>query len=246
MSARIQTLDSISLPKNPIRLGYRAVRRVFREGLRDSVRWGVFHAIEQYGDRRLGVDTVGAEDWGPEAYRGINGNHYLPLQYALVRRMLRDVREGLRDVRREVFLDYGSGKGRVVLAAAQHPFKRVLGVEIVERLNDIARSNIAAAKRQLRAPIELVTTDATTFEMPDDVTVVYLYNPFLGEVLPEVQNKIGRSLSRKPRNLRLYYACPVEIGDSFAALPWVTASRALSTGVLTNHYLVVHEHRAAA
>jgi hypothetical protein len=26
----------------------------------------------------------------------------------------------------------------------------------------------------------------------------------------------------------------------------VTASRALSTGVLTNHYLVVHEHRAAA
>jgi SAM-dependent methyltransferase len=195
---------------------------------------------------RLGVDTVGADAWGAQAYRGINGNHYLPLQYALVGNVLRDVRKELRDVRPEVFLDYGSGKGRVVLAAAQHPFKRVLGVEIVESLSEIARANIATAKRRLRAPIEVVTMDATTFEVPDDVTVVYLYNPFLGAVLAEVQKRIERSLSRQPRDLRLYYACPIEIGDSFAALPWVTKSRALSTGVLTNHYLAVHEHHAAA
>jgi SAM-dependent methyltransferase len=236
---------SLRFPTRPIRMGQLALRRVLRKGLRHSIRWGVFHAIEAYGDFRLGVDTSASDAWGPEAYRGINGHHYVPLQYALLRSLLRDIRRGRRDVRADVFLDFGSGKGRVVLAAARYPFKRVLGVEIVESLNEIARGNIAIARRRLRAPVEVVTTDATKLDVPDDVTVIYLYNPFLGEVLSSVQKNIERSLIRKPRNLRLYYACPVEIGDSFAALPWVTSSRALSTGVLTNHYLVVHEHSAS-
>jgi SAM-dependent methyltransferase len=204
----------------------------------------LFHAIEWEGDRHLGVDTTAADEWGPEAYLGINGNHYLPLQYALLHGVFRDARRSCGDLRGEVFLDYGSGKGRAVLAAARHPFKRVLGVELLEPLNDVARANLAAAKPRLRAPVELLTADAETFDVPDDVTVVYLYNPFLGEVLPAVQEKIASSLSRTPRTLRVYYACPIEIGDSFSTLPWVTSSRALSTGVLTNHYLVVHEHSA--
>jgi SAM-dependent methyltransferase len=158
--------------------------------------------------------------------------------------MFRDVRRAGGELNRHVFFDYGSGKGRAVLAAARYPFKRVLGLEIVEALNEIARTNIALAKPRLKAPVEVLTADATTFDIPDDVTIVYLYNPFLGEVLPAVQKKIETSLSRRPRSLRLYYACPVEIGDSFAGLPWVTSSRALSTGVLTNHYLAVHEHSA--
>jgi SAM-dependent methyltransferase len=245
MSALAQTRPTqISFPVNPIRLGQRAIRRVFREGLLDSVRWGLFHAVELYGDRSLGVDTSAADTWGPEAYRGIDGNHYLPLQYAVLRNVFRDLRRSKGNLRGDVFLDYGSGKGRAVLAAARHPFKRVLGVDVVESLNAIARENIAAAKPQLRAPVEVLSADAKTFDVPDDVTVVYLYNPFLGDVLPAVQKKIESSLSRQPRALRLYYACPVEIGDSFAALPWVTSSRPLSTGVLTNHYLVVHEHAA--
>ncbi len=242
MNAFAQT-TSMGFPfsMNSIRMSRRALRRVFRKGLLDSIRWGLFHALEAYGDRRLGVDTAAGDAWGPDAYRGINGNHYLPLQYAVLRNVFLDLRRagGLTG---DVFLDYGSGKGRAVLAAARHPFKRVLGLDIVEALNEIARSNILAAKRQLKAPVEVLTADATTFDVPDDVTVLYLYNPFLGDVLAAVQRRIENSLSRRPRSLRVYYACPVEIDDSFTALPWVTSSRTLSTGVLTNHYLVVHEH----
>lgn len=231
----------VSVP-TPIRAGQRALRRVLRKGLVDSIRWGLFHAIEWEGDRRLGVDTAADEEWGPEAYRGTSGNHYLPLPYAVLRNVFRDVRRSCGGPKREVFFDYGSGKGRAVLAAARHPFKRVFGVELVQDLNEVARSNIAAAKGQLRAPVDVVTADAKTFVVPDDVTVVYLYNPFLGDVLSGAQQEIARSLSRKPRALRIYYAYPVEVADSFRGLPWVTSSRALSTGVLTNHYLVVHEH----
>src|SRR5580692_4687521 len=41
------------------------------------------------------------------------------------------------------FLDLGSGKGRVVLLAAMHRFREVVGVEVSPTLNDIAIRNHA-------------------------------------------------------------------------------------------------------
>jgi hypothetical protein len=59
----------------------------------------------------------------------------------------------------DVFADLGSGKGRVVLQAAMiYPFKRVIGVKIVEDLNAIARANVERNRARLRArDVEIVT-----------------------------------------------------------------------------------------
>jgi cyclopropane fatty-acyl-phospholipid synthase-like methyltransferase len=46
--------------------------------------------------------------------------------YRSFRRVMRHI--GVRE--QDVFLDYGSGLGRVLLMAAQYPFRRVLGVEL--------------------------------------------------------------------------------------------------------------------
>lgn len=52
----------------------------------------------------------------------------------------------------EVFLDYGSGKGRALIMAAQYPFRRILGVEFSPQLSLIASQNIEWPRRQFVLP----------------------------------------------------------------------------------------------
>lgn len=52
------------------------------------------------------------------------------------------------------FIDYGAGKGRVLLIAARYQFDRVVGVELSEPLIRVAAANIAvyAQKHPDRCP----------------------------------------------------------------------------------------------
>ncbi len=91
----------------------------------------------------------------------------------------------------DVFVDFGSGMGRVVLQAARYPFRKVIGVEVSETLHGIARENIDRNRQRLRCPdIELVHADALEYEIPDDVTVAFLYNPFRGTIFATVIERL--------------------------------------------------------
>jgi hypothetical protein len=110
----------------------------------------------------------------------------------------------------DVFVDFGSGKGRVVWQAAQYRFARVVGVEISPQLNDVARRNIEGGRKRLKCgDVELVTADATEFEVPDDMTVAYFYSPFEGDVFRQVLRNIVESVDRRPRKVTMIYANPV-------------------------------------
>ncbi|MBI2853350.1 MAG: class I SAM-dependent methyltransferase [Chloroflexi bacterium] len=110
----------------------------------------------------------------------------------------------------DVFIDFGSGKGRMVcMAAREYPFKRVIGVEICEGLTAIARRNIQKNLHRMRCKnIELITANVVNYEVPDEITVVYMFNPFFGDVFANVIRKLLDSLSRRPRQLRLIYRIP--------------------------------------
>ena len=51
------------------------------------------------------------------------------------------------DFSRLTFVDYGAGKGRVLLLASEHPFAAVGGIEFAEELHDDAVMNIAQYPR---------------------------------------------------------------------------------------------------
>lgn len=122
----------------------------------------------------------------------------------------------------DVFLDIGSGKGRAVLVAAKdYPFARVIGVEFVREFHDIAQSNLASVADRLRAAkVELICADLRDFEIPDDVTVMYMNNPVRGKILEHVFSSTARSLERAPRRIRLIYYNPVEEGALLATGKW--------------------------
>ncbi len=58
--------------------------------------------------------------------------------------------------------------------------------------------------------VEVLVGDAASFRIPDDVTVVYLYNPFGGQTFEKVIGNILASVERSPRRLRLVYRTPLE------------------------------------
>jgi Methyltransferase domain len=125
---------------------------------------------------------------------------WLDLRRTIPRRKIRST---------DVFVDFGSGKGRMVYQAATYPFARVIGVEISAKLNDVARQNIARNRQKLACEnVEFVTIDAAEFAIPDDMTFAYLYHPFSGPTLEAVIGNIIQSLDRNPRTLTLIYQMP--------------------------------------
>jgi hypothetical protein len=116
---------------------------------------------------------------------------------------------GCRVGREDVLMDYGAGRGRVLLAAARFPFGRIVGLEVNEGDAAIARSNASIAGPRRRCPnIEVIVADARVWPLPDDVTYIYMFNPFWDDTFRGMLDRVLESLDRRPRQLTLIYANP--------------------------------------
>ena len=158
-------------------------------------------------ERRLGVSTRGVVPTDhPDSV------HYATMGYATVWRVLR--RLDLQPA--DVFVDIGSGKGRVLCCAARHPVRQVLGVELSEPLCRQARAN-ATRLRGRRAPITVENTVAERFDY-SAATVLFLFDPFGADTLRPVLKRIGEDT--RGREVRLAYANPTH-DPVFQEQPWL-------------------------
>jgi len=88
---------------------------------------------------------------------------------------------------RELFVDYGSGKGAAIIHAKELGFKRAIGVEFAKELHEIAQRNIQ--KLNLK-DVTSIYADATTYLLPSDISVIYFFNPFDEVVMKKVVENI--------------------------------------------------------
>jgi hypothetical protein len=170
-------------------------------------RWELGRAVDALLERRHGVETARHDTLEEIGVDASAGRWHHPSDWVSVRRAIAGLDPGPEDV----FADFGSGRGRAVLVAAGFPFKRVIGVELSDRLTDVAQENV----RRYRGPracgaVELVTANALAYEIPDDLTVAYLYAPFDGEVFDGWLANVLASLDRRPRTFRVVYNYPNE------------------------------------
>ncbi|MGQ0603400.1 MAG: hypothetical protein ACT4QE_17090 [Anaerolineales bacterium] len=134
------------------------------------------------------------------------GHHHVASHNVDFRQAMRfvDVRPG-----RDVFLDYGSGMGVALMMAASYPFRKVIGVEFSPELNAVAERLVARNRSRLVCQnIELVMTDASLYRVPPEVTVVYFFSPFQGELLAKVFENIRTSINQTPRPLTIIFVKP--------------------------------------
>ena len=152
-------------------------------------------------DRRL--DTVGRRTELEHFHSEYN--RYEPSAWWYLRSAIKR-----RDVAPDdVFVDFGSGLGRVLYQAARLPFRRVVGVEVSPALADESRTKLEQVRERLRCQdVEVVCADAAEFTVPDDMTYAYFYHPFGGRTFDRVMDNIIESMDRRPRSVRLIYVCP--------------------------------------
>ncbi len=90
------------------------------------------------------------------------------------------------------FIDYGSGRGRLLLTAARFPFREVIGIEFSRVLHRQACDNIRNHPREHLACTEIASlhANALDFEFPEGDWIAFLFNPFTEDVLRRVAQRI--------------------------------------------------------
>ncbi len=188
----------------------RVIAGIHRRGLLGTADRLLSMLEERIFDWRYGTDTVGAVAAGELAAAKGKVSKF-EIYQATRLRSFRQVMARLEPTHESVFVDFGCGKGRVLLAAAQLGFKRVEGVEFAAELCSIAERNIAAfqSRRRTTTLFRVVQSDAAAYVVPDDADYFYFFNPFGEPVMRETLANIVKSLERRPRRATLIYCNPL-------------------------------------
>jgi len=106
------------------------------------------------------------------------------------------------------FIDFGCGKGRALILAAEFRFCQVIGVEHAADLAAIAERNIAslAARDMACSDIVCRLSDAAQFDPPDQPCLLFFYTPFHDALLRQVLDRVKASFDLQPRRLVLLFA----------------------------------------
>jgi hypothetical protein len=177
---------------------------------------------QRYGDVEYDwdsrVDTTSATVGWRDRLLGLFHSPYQPTEPALFREMLSSliradpmVTNAKIDFREFTFIDIGSGKGRALLMAADYPFRRILGVELLPELHRVAKENISKYKgdSQLCFAIDCLLGDACEFAFPPEPIVLYLFNPLPESGLAIMIRNLQSSLREHPRPVFVLYHNPL-------------------------------------
>jgi len=163
-------------------------------------------------DRRFGVKTGGMISLAdlsilPTRSR-VFGQAYGPTPKRAFAEMLSAIPADFKDF---VFVDFGSGLGRVLLLASEYQFRAIRGVEFSPDLHNIACDNIRsyASHTQKCKDIESICQEAEEYEIPAEKAIFYFDNPFLAPVMARVIHNIEQSLQKNPREAYLIYYNPI-------------------------------------
>jgi hypothetical protein len=166
--------------------------------------------VEDEFDRLYGVETstrVHLTDLKIDSPNWIYAGGYWPTSSEIIHEVLASLPIRYEDF---AFIDFGSGKGRVLLQASDWPFRKITGVEFSSELHAIAVNNIKRYKneKQKCREVEAVCMDFTQFEIPAGPLVAFLYNPSSEAITATLASNIARSLVEKPRELWVIYVTP--------------------------------------
>jgi SAM-dependent methyltransferase len=174
--------------------------------------WDLLHSVETCGEIPITAFDFESEHKSP-------GLEYQSHHPKVLRQMLSAV-----DLQHErfTFVDYGCGKGRVLLVAAEFPFRSIVGVEFAPQLAELAQQNLKNYRRGKTKcrDVTVLAMDAADYDLPSEPEVLFFYSPFTGAVMERVVGRIEDSLRRSPRDLFvLFTGIPIMRDRAFGSRP---------------------------
>ena len=153
---------------------------------------------EKEWDADLRIKTSGRDDTKADEYH----HPYEPTPYCVLERLAASGFFGSGDT----VLDYGCGKGRVGFFLSYRTGARTCGIEYDERIYGEAMENRRTTVSRLKP--DFLLTRAESYEVPEEVTRCYFFNPFSVEILHKVLARILESWYEAPREIFLFFYYP--------------------------------------
>jgi predicted RNA methylase len=167
--------------------------------------------VDHWFDFRYGLDTCAwseLEDLTIDSTSKASGYLYKPARILPLRKFFKETEQTCP--REGVLVDFGSGKGRVLLVASEFGFREARGVEFAHELAEISRRNCARYKSvtATETEFETVEADASKYAIRADEHVFVFCNPFDDTIMKAVLANIAKSVVQHPRQVVIAYYNP--------------------------------------
>jgi SAM-dependent methyltransferase len=120
------------------------------------------------------------------------------------------------------FIDYGAGKGRVMMLALQAGFRSVTGIELSTRLCAAAQANLDqfSSRFDARPRARVIGADATMYMPAGQNILAYFYNPFDASIMAVVRQRLEEALRDGTEQVVVVYANPEHFSAFTTAPGW--------------------------
>ena len=168
----------------------------------------IYHEIK--GEKKYKLDTVKVDNLHHQKIKSGNLKHasiYQATNYFLIEKAFDFLRN--ENVNNHL-VDFGSGKGRIMVVAAYFGFKKITGIDFSQTLCNEAEINIDKIKPRFPSvDFETFCDDVVNYSIKDDDTVFFFFNPFDEVVMLKVVKNILASLKKNERKIYVVYVNPL-------------------------------------
>ena len=175
-------------------------RNILRAGFVETFRYVVSDLVFDY---KYGVDTVNTkmlDELNIDSPNKEHGCYYEGTNAYLFQKMFLHINV---DIPNSCVVDFGSGKGKLMLLAAEQGFRKVIGVEFSMELVEIGRRNLEIYKQRTKSEtkFEVFHMDAADYVIPPEANLLFFSNPFDETLIALVIENILKSLDMHPREI---------------------------------------------
>ena len=168
----------------------------------------VYHEIK--GEKKYHLNTIEIDDLRSQKIESSNLSHasiYQGSNYFIIEKAFEYLKNQHAN---NNILDFGSGKGRIMVVAAHYSFKNISGIDFSEPLCREAEYNIEKTKLLFpETNFKIICSDAANYKIENDPNVFFLFNPFDEVVMLQVVKNILSSLKQNPRKVYVVYVNPL-------------------------------------
>ena len=123
----------------------RIMKDINRKGLIDAVKIYLLKIDTRIFDYKYNVNTHKDSYLKDLKFDSINKKEALDYETIAIF-SIKKILNNIEIDKKDIFVDFGCGKGRVLLIASQYKFNKIIGIEFAPELFSIARANLERCK----------------------------------------------------------------------------------------------------
>jgi len=183
------------------------LRNISRVGFFTTLQYVFSDLIFDYKYKVETINTVMLDELAIDSPNKVHGRYYEGTNAYLFKKAFSHIKV---DVPNSCLIDFGSGKGKVMLMAAERGFPKVIGVEFSIELVEICRRNLEIFKRRTKSKteFEVIHMDAAEYAIPSEANLLFFSNPFDETLIEKVIGNILKSLETHPREIVVVHLFP--------------------------------------